>query len=132
MLERRHLSPAGLPEPVDLSGGEPAVPITELAVPADVTVTSAHQQDLPVVQNLNTDILVLSQSYQPLLTVVARTAVFRPPNVQAGNVLHPARGPIYTHNLLSPTSCDEHLLVLVVRYGAGISVLIKEIIFRDH
>ena len=68
--------------------------------------------------------LSLLLSYHALLTVVAGTAVFRPPNIEAGNVLHPPRGPVQTDSLLSSASCDEHLLVLVVRYGAGISVLI--------
>ena len=57
--------------------------------------------------------------------------MLRPPDVEAGNVPHPARGPVQADNLLGSSSCDEHLLVLVVRYGAGIAVEIQQLKFRD-
>ena len=47
VLERSHLSPGRVPDPVDLGGRQPAVLVTVLGVPAAVTVTSNHQQHLP-------------------------------------------------------------------------------------
>ena len=57
--------------------------------------------------------------------------MLRPPDVEAGNVPHPPRGPVQADNLLGSSSCDEHLLVPLVRYGAGIAVEIQPLKFRD-
>ena len=63
VLERRHLSPAGLSDVVNLSGGEPTILIAVLSVPAPVTLSSSHQQDLPVV------IFLLIFYFSPFLTI---------------------------------------------------------------